>query len=94
MTTNMLITGVGMPGIVACVSPEAQLGGRLTALPPSLFDSAPPNPPTGATPAFNKTIEIFAVAGAGAFWSANERATQVMLVALEDFATDRRRALS
>ena len=75
MTTQMLITGVGTPAIVACVSPEALLGGHHTALPPSLFDSTLPNPPTGAISAFNKVLESFAVAGAGAFWSPNKRTT-------------------
>jgi len=88
ITANMLLTGAGIPGIIAYVSPEAQAGGHFTALPPVLFDNALANPPTGGTSAFNKMIEAFPVAGIGAFWSANKRTTQVMLAALKDFATD------
>ena len=83
-----MLTGAGVPCIVACVSPETQAGGHFTALPPGLFDNALANPPTGGTSAFNKILEAFPVAGIGAFWSANKRTTQVMLIALRDFATD------
>ena len=88
ITTNLLLTGAGVPGIVAYVSPEAQAGGHFTALPPGLFDNALANPPTGGTSAFNKILEAFPVAGLGAFWSANKRTTQVMPTALKDFAAD------